>query len=98
MEDLGKTKYYLGLQLEHRPSGILVYQSAYIQKILEKFNIDKSYHNKILIVVYSLEIEKDLFRPRDIGEKILGPMFHILVSLEHLCILQIAPGLISHLQ
>ena len=35
-KDLGKTKYCLGLQLEHRPLGILVYQSAYIQKILEK--------------------------------------------------------------
>ena len=98
MEDLGKTKYCLGLQLEHRPSGILVHQSAYIQKILKKFNIDKSYHNKILMVVRSLEIEKDPFRPRDFGEKILGPRFHILVSLEHLCILQIALGLISHLQ
>ena len=98
MEDLGKTKCCLGLQLEHRPSGILVHQSAYIQKILKKFNIDKSYHNKTLIVVHSLEIKKDPFRPRDFGEKILGPRFHILVSLEPLCILQIAPDLISHLQ
>ena len=98
MEDLGKTKYYLGLQLEHRPLGILVYQSAYIQKILEKFNIGKSYHNKTSMVVRSLEIKKDPFRPRDIGEKILGPRFHILVSLDHLYILQIAPGLISYLQ
>ena len=98
MEDLGKTKYCLGLQLEHRPSGILVHQSAYIQKILKKFNIDKSYHNKILMVVRSLEIEKDPFRPRGFGEKILGPRFHTLVSLEHLYILQITPGLISHLQ
>ena len=98
MEDLSKTKYCLGLQLEHRPSGILVHQTAYIQKILEKFNIDKSYHNKTSMVVRSLEIEKDPFIPRDIGEKILGPRFHILVSLKHLCILQIAPGLISYLQ
>ena len=50
MEDLGKTKYCLGLQLEHRPSGILVHQSAYIQKILEKFNMYKSYPNKIPMV------------------------------------------------
>ena len=63
MEDLGKTKYCLGLQLEHRPLGILVHQSAYIQKILEKFNIDKSYHYKTSMVVRSLEIEKDPFRP-----------------------------------
>jgi hypothetical protein len=30
MKDLGKTKYCLGLQLEHRPSRILVHQSDYI--------------------------------------------------------------------
>ena len=71
MKDLGKTKYCLGLQLEHRPSGILVHQSAYIQKILEKFNMDKSYPNKTPMVVRSLEIGKDPFRPWDIGEKIL---------------------------
>ena len=63
MEDLGKTKYCLGLQLEHRPSGILMHQSAYILKILEKFNMDISYHNKTPMVVHSLEIEKDPFRP-----------------------------------
>jgi len=34
MKDLGKTKYCLGLQIEHCPLGILVHQSAYIQKIL----------------------------------------------------------------
>ena len=30
MKDLGKTKFCLGFQLEHLPSGILVHQSAYI--------------------------------------------------------------------
>ena len=53
---------------------------------------------KSRMVVHSLEIEKDPFRPQDIGEKMLGLRFHILVSLEHLCILQIASGLILHLQ
>jgi hypothetical protein len=36
MKDLGKTKYCLGLQLEHLHNGIFVYQSAYIDKILKK--------------------------------------------------------------
>jgi hypothetical protein len=35
--------------------------------------MDKSYPNKTPMVVRSLEIEKDPFRPRDIGEKILEP-------------------------
>jgi hypothetical protein len=43
MKDLGKTKFCLGFQLGHFPSRILVHQSAYIQKILQKFNMDKSY-------------------------------------------------------
>ena len=73
MKDLGKTKYCLGLQLEHLPSGILVHQSAYIQKILEKFNMDKSYPSKTPMVVRSLEMEKDQFRPQEEGEEILGP-------------------------
>jgi hypothetical protein len=30
MKDLGKTKFYLGLQLEHLPTGILVHQSTYV--------------------------------------------------------------------
>jgi hypothetical protein len=30
MKDLGKTKFYLGLQLDHLPTGILIHQSAYV--------------------------------------------------------------------
>ena len=30
MKDLGKTKFCIGLQIEHLHSGILVYRSAYI--------------------------------------------------------------------
>jgi hypothetical protein len=73
MKDLGETKLFLGLQLEHLPSGIFAYQGAYIQKMLEKFNMDKAYPFKTPMVVISLDIEKDSFRPLDEGEKILGP-------------------------
>ena len=30
MKDLGKTKFCLGLQIEHFPNGVLVHQSTYI--------------------------------------------------------------------
>jgi hypothetical protein len=46
MKDLGQTKFCLGLQLEHVPFGISVFQFANVQNILEKFNMDKSYSNK----------------------------------------------------
>jgi len=73
MKDLGQTKFCLGLQLEHFHSGIFIYQAAYVQKILEKFNMDKSYPTKTPMVVRSLDIEKDPFRPREEEEEILGP-------------------------
>ena len=69
MKDLGKTKFSLGIRLEHLPSCIIVHQAAYIQKILEKFNMDKSYPSKTPMVVRSLDIEKDQFRPIDNGRR-----------------------------
>ena len=32
MKDLGKTKYCLGLEIEHKSDGILIHQSAYIER------------------------------------------------------------------
>jgi hypothetical protein len=61
MKDLGKTKFCLDLQLEHLPTSILVHQSTYVQKVLEKFNIDKVYPSKTLIVVRALEKDTDPF-------------------------------------
>ena len=81
MKDLGQTKLCLGLQLEHLPSGILVHQSAYTQKILEKFNMDKSYPSKTPMVVRSLDVEKDPFRPKEDGEDVLGPDFPYLSAI-----------------
>jgi hypothetical protein len=72
MKDLGKTKLCLNLQLEHIPTSIFVHQSAYVQKILEKFNTDKVYPSKTLMVVRALEKEIDLFRPRQEVEEVLG--------------------------
>jgi len=69
MKDLGQTKFCLGLQLEHFRSGIFIYQAAYVQKILEKFNMDKSYPTKTPMVVRSLDIENDPFRPREKEEE-----------------------------
>ena len=42
MKDIRKTKNFLGLQIEHFPIGVLVYQSAYTKKILKRFYTDKA--------------------------------------------------------
>ena len=63
LKDLGHTKFCLGLQLEHLLTGIFVHQSVYIQKVLEKFNMDKSYPSKTPMVVWSLEQKTSQFIP-----------------------------------
>jgi hypothetical protein len=44
--------------------GILVHQSAYIHKVLKKFNMDKAYPSKTPMVVRALENDIDPFWPR----------------------------------
>ena len=43
MKDLGKTKFCLGIQIEHLFTGIFIHQSTYTEKMLKTFNIDKAY-------------------------------------------------------
>ncbi|MCR2848162.1 hypothetical protein KN825_16675, partial [Weizmannia coagulans] len=51
----------------------LVHQSAYTKKILLRSCMDKAHHLTSLIVVYSLDVNKDSFRPCEKGEELLGP-------------------------
>ena len=78
---LGKTKYCLGLQLEHTPEGILVYQSTYTQKVLERFGFGKAYPSKVPMVGRSLQQDKDPYRPKEEGEEVLGPEFPYLSAV-----------------
>ena len=64
MKDLGKTRYCLGLQIEHCSNGILVYQSKYTEKVLKRFYMDKSHLINSPMVIRSLEVNKDLFCPK----------------------------------
>jgi hypothetical protein len=72
MNDLGRTKFCLGLQVEHLHTGILIHQSVYVQKIFKKFNMDKAYLAKTSMIVRALEKDKDPFKPRGEGEDVLG--------------------------
>ena len=73
MKDLGQTKYCLGLEIEHKSYGVLIHQSAYIEKILKRFNMDKAHSLSTPMVVRSLDPKKDPFRPKEDDEQILGP-------------------------
>ncbi|KAL8124885.1 hypothetical protein AgCh_012520 [Apium graveolens] len=73
MKDLGRTNLCLGLQNKHLPNGIFVHQSSYTEKILKRFYMDKSHPFNSPMVVRSLDKKKDVFRPKEENEEILGP-------------------------
>ena len=72
MKDLGKTKFCLGLRIEHFPNGVLVHQSTYIKKILKHFYMDKAHPLTYPLVVLPLDVKNDLFRPCKKCEELLA--------------------------
>jgi hypothetical protein len=64
MKDLGRTIFCLEFQIEHLQMDILVHQSAYIKKILKKFNMDKAYPLRTLMIVCALEKDIGPFRQK----------------------------------
>ncbi|KAJ9539547.1 hypothetical protein OSB04_032280 [Centaurea solstitialis] len=73
MKDLGKTRYCLGLQIEHRKDGILIHQENYTQKVLRHFSHHDAKPSSTPMIVRSLDIKKDPFRPKEDYEEILSP-------------------------
>jgi hypothetical protein len=61
--------------------GILIHQSAYVQKILEKFNMDKAYPSKTLMVIKALEKETDPFWLCQEGEEVLHYEYSYLSAI-----------------
>ena len=61
MKDLGKTKFCRGLQIEHLKNEIFVHQSTYTEKILKQFYMDKAHPLSTLMVMRSLDIDKNPF-------------------------------------
>ena len=72
MKDLGKTKFCLGLQIQNLSNGILVHQSTYTEKILKHFYMDDSHPLSTPMVVRSLDINTNPFRPQENDEELLG--------------------------
>ena len=73
IKDLGKTRYCLDLQIEHRKDGILVHQSNYTQKVLRRFKHHDVKLSPTPMIVRNLDINKDPFRPKGDDEEILNP-------------------------
>ncbi|KAD2803914.1 hypothetical protein E3N88_37291 [Mikania micrantha] len=81
MKDLGKTKYCLGLQIEYLNNGILVHQSTYTEKLLKRFNMDKANPLSTPMVVRSLNVDNDPFRPCEDNEEVFGPEIPYLSAI-----------------
>ena len=71
MKDLGKTKICLGLQIEYLVKGVFIHQSAYTEKILKRFYMDKAHPLNTPMVVRSLKVSKDPFQPQEENEDLL---------------------------
>jgi hypothetical protein len=87
MKDLGKIKFYLGLQIKHLHTCILVHQSAYVKKVLEKFNMDKAYPQRTPMIICALEKDKDPFKSKQEGEEVLRaeyPYLSVIGALMYL--------------
>ena len=73
MKYLEKTKFCLDLQIEHFPNGVLVHQSTYIKKVLKHFYMDKGHSLSSPMVVGSLDVKNDPFRPCKKDKELLCP-------------------------
>ncbi|KAL2250260.1 UNVERIFIED_CONTAM: Retrovirus-related Pol polyprotein from transposon TNT 1-94 [Sesamum indicum] len=93
MKDLGTTKYSLGLQFEHTKGGIFIHQSNYIEKVLKRFHMDKAHPLSTPMVVRSLDVNKDHFRPPTHNDEILGPEVPYLSAIGALMYLANNTGL-----
>lgn len=58
MKDLGKTKYSLGFEIEHKSNGTLIYQFVYIEKLLKILNMDNVYPLSTSMVVITLRSQE----------------------------------------
>ena len=83
MKDLGRTKFFLRLQIEYLKNGIFMYEETYTTKVLKQFYMVKSHQLCTLMVVRSFDVDKDLSRPQESDEDYLNLNYHILVQLEH---------------
>ena len=75
------------LQIEHFPTGVLVNQLTYTKKILKHFYMDKVYPLSSPMIVRSLDLKKDPFRPCEKGEELLSlevPYLSVIGALIYL--------------
>ena len=72
-KNLRKTKFCVGLQIEHLIDEIFVHHSTYTGKFFKRFYLDKVHPLNTPMQIHSLDVKNDIFRPRDDNEELIGP-------------------------
>ena len=70
MKLLGKTSFCLGLQFQHFPNGVLLYQQSYTRKILKFFNMDQA-HALVAPMIWRSRSDDDPYQPCSEEEEIV---------------------------
>ncbi|GKA22242.1 retrovirus-related pol polyprotein from transposon TNT 1-94 [Tanacetum coccineum] len=65
MKDFGKTKFCLGLQIEHLKNGILVHQNAYTKKLLKRPGGSNKYMKIMQHALLNLRTDTSKIRSSD---------------------------------
>ena len=69
------------MQIEHLKDGVLLHQATYTEKILKQSYMDKAHPLSTPMVVTSLDVTKDHFRPPECDSEILGPKVPYLSAI-----------------
>ena len=72
MKDIEKIKFSFGSQIKHLANEIFVHHSAYTRKILKRFYMNKTHSLNTQMQLCSLDVKKNIFRPQDDNEELLG--------------------------
>ena len=67
MKVLGKTTFRLGLLVEHLAGSIILHQTLYTRKLVKRFSMDVAHPLGSPVVVHTLDLKNDEFRPCDKG-------------------------------
>lgn len=84
VKDMGRTSLCYGLEFEHMDDDILVHQSSYIERILKRFNLDRTHLLSTPMMVRLLESKTNQFNHRVKNEEVIRPEVSCLSAIDAL--------------
>lgn len=82
MTDLGKMRYFLGLEVLQRPNGVFIYQKKYALEVLQRFGMDKSnyVHNPIVPGCKLVKDENGVKVDKTYFKQIVGSLMYLTAT------------------